>query len=69
MQLTKEAKKNDLDVIVQAHVTAMVGLLNIFTDKKLGYSWKQASEIIARTLRHGMNHVCHVCKWVMAFLR
>ena len=69
VQLTKEVKKGDLDVIVQARVAAMVGLLNIFTDEKLKYSWTQASEIIARTLRHGTNHACHVREWVMAFLR
>ena len=47
----------------------MVGLLNIFTDEKLGYSWTQASEIIAWTLGHGTNLARHVREWVMAFLR
>jgi hypothetical protein len=69
VQLTKEAKKGNLDVIVQARVAAMVGLLNIFTDEKLGYSWMQASEIIARTLGRGTNHARHVREWAMAFLR
>ena len=37
-QLTKKAKKGDLDVIVQACVAVKVGLLNLFADKGLDFS-------------------------------
>jgi len=47
-RLTNEAKKSDLDVIVRARITAMVGLLNIYADENLKFSWRQASEIVAK---------------------
>jgi hypothetical protein len=68
-QLTKEAKRNDLDVIIRAHVVAMIGLLNIYTDENLGYSWRKASEVVAKTQGRGTNHARRICEWAMGFLR
>jgi hypothetical protein len=48
-QLTEEVKKSHLDVIVRARATAMIGLLNIYSNENLKYSWRTASEIVART--------------------
>ena len=67
-QLAKEAKKGDLDVIVWAHVATMIGLLNIYTDDNLGYSWIRSSEIIARTQGHGTSHTRCICEWAVEFL-
>ena len=47
-QLTMETKRGDLDVIILAHVTAMIGLLNIYTDDNLAYSWRRESEVVAK---------------------
>jgi hypothetical protein len=69
VQLTNEAKKADLDVIVQVHIAVMVDLLNIYTDDNLGYSWKKLLEIVAKIQEHGTNHVWHICEWVAEFLR
>jgi hypothetical protein len=69
VQLTKEAKKADLDVIVQGRIAAMVGLLNIYTDDNLGYSWKKSSEIVAKTQGCGTNHARRIREWVAEFLR
>jgi len=54
-ELTKELKKGDLDVLVCVCVTAMIGLLNIYTDQNLKYSWKRALEVVAKTQGSGMN--------------
>ncbi len=54
-QLTEEMKKGDLDVIVRAHMVAMIGVLNIYTDKNLAYSWGKASEIMAKIQGCGTN--------------
>jgi hypothetical protein len=67
-QLAKEMKKGDLDVIVRAHVAAMIGLLNIYTDDNLGYSWIRSSEIVAKTQGHGTSHARRVCEWAVEFL-
>ncbi len=55
-ELTKKLKKGDLNVLVCTHVTAVIGLLNIYTDQNLKYSWKRASEVVAKMQRSGMNH-------------
>jgi hypothetical protein len=47
-QLTKEAKRTDLDVIIRARIAAMVGLLNIYTDQNLQYSWIRTSQVVAK---------------------
>jgi hypothetical protein len=69
VQLTKEEKSSNLDVIVRACVAAMVGLLNIYTDVYMGHSWKRSSEIVAKMQGHGTNHVRHIHEWVLDFLR
>jgi hypothetical protein len=68
VQLTNEAKKGDLDVIVRARIAAMVGFLNIYTDDDLGYSWKKSSKIVAKTQGRGTNHARHIREWVMGFM-
>ena len=67
-QLAKEMKKGNLDVIVQAHVAAMIGLLNIYTDDNLGYSLIRSSEIVARTQGHGTSHARCIREWAVEFL-
>ena len=57
VQLTKEAKNQNLDVILWGHIAVMVGLLNIYTDVNLKYSWRRLSEIVAKTQGSGKNHM------------
>ena len=47
----------------------MVGLLNIYTDVNLEYSWRQASELVAKTQGQGTNHARCIREWTMGFLR
>lgn len=68
-RLTKEATRGDLDVIVRARIASMVGLLNIYTDESLGYSWIKASELVAKTQGRGANHARRIRKWSMGFLK
>ena len=69
VELTKASKKGDLDVIVWACIAAMIGLLEIYSDQNLGYSWRTASRVISKTQGCGTHHVQHICEWVMDFLR
>jgi hypothetical protein len=68
-QLAKEAKRGSLDVIVQSHIQSMIGLLNLYTDENLVYSWKKTLEIVAKMQQCGTNHARCIRKWVMAFLK
>jgi len=56
-------------VIVWAHIAAMIGVLNVYTDENMGYSWKRASEVVAKMQGSGTNHARHIRKWAMGFLR
>jgi hypothetical protein len=69
VQLTNEMKKDSLDVIVQARIAAMAGLLNIYTDNDMGYSWRKASEMVSRMQGRGANHARHIRQWTMGFLK
>ena len=45
-----------LDAVLHSHVVAMVGLLNLYLDGTLGYSWRRALEIAAKSEGHGTRH-------------
>jgi hypothetical protein len=51
----KDTKKEKLDMIVWACITAVIGLLNLFADKALNLSWKKASLIVAKSQQRGTN--------------
>jgi hypothetical protein len=69
MQLTKETKKEKLDVIVRARIAAVIGLLNLFADETLNLPWKKASLIVAKSQRRGMNRARRIREWAVAYLR
>ena len=48
VQLTKEAKNLNLDVILQGHIVAMVGLLNIYTDVTWSIPGEDCQKLLPR---------------------
>jgi hypothetical protein len=68
-QLAKDVKNGNLDVAVRGRITAMIGLLNLYTDNNLGYSWRGASDLVAKTKGRGTNHARRIREWVIDFLR
>jgi len=62
VQLANKAKKASLDLIIRACVIAMTGLLNIYTNQDLEYSWRRASEIVAKMQKCETNHAQCICK-------
>ncbi len=47
----------------------MIGVLNVYTDENMGYSWKRASEVVAKMQGSGTNRARRICEWAMGFLR
>jgi hypothetical protein len=48
---TREAlqtKSKSVDLVFQARISAMVGVLNLFLDPGLSYTWREASMIVAK---------------------
>lgn len=66
IQLTK---RGDFDAIVRDRVIEIIALLNLYTDKKIKYTWIGASEVIATTQGRGINHAQHIREWAMGFLK
>ncbi len=47
----------------------MIGVLNVYTDENMGYSWKRASEVVAKMQGSGTNRARRIREWAMGFLR
>ena len=46
----------------------MLGLLNLYLDSELSYTWQQASLLASKAAGHGMNHARNLCNWMLHFL-
>ena len=47
-QLSLKSQDKSLDVIFRAHISVMVGVLNLFLDPELLYTWREASMIATK---------------------
>jgi hypothetical protein len=52
-RLTLQSQDKALNVIFRARISAMIGILNIFLDPELPYTWRKASMIVAKAQGHG----------------
>ena len=66
-----DGKKPDL--ILCGRIQAMVGLLNLFLDEDLGYTWRKASLVAAKSQSQGKSQGVACARsircWVLDFLR
>jgi hypothetical protein len=58
-----------MDLILHGRVQAMVGLLNLFLDEELCYTWRKASVIVAKSQSHGVARARSIRRWTLDFLR
>lgn len=49
-------------------MTGMVGVLNLYLDPELSYTWREASLIVAKSQGHGINHARNLRTWIHRFL-
>ena len=68
-ELSVIAKHKNLDAVLRGRVVAMVTVLNLYLEESLGYSWRQASEIAAKSEERGINCAPSVRGWVLKFVR
>ena len=57
-----------LDVVFRAHISAMVGVLNIFLDPDLPYTWRKASMVVAKAQGHGSTRARSIRAWILDFV-
>ena len=53
--LAARARLGDLDAVLRGRIAAMLALLNLFLDKSLSFTWKESSEVVAKSERRGTN--------------
>lgn len=66
-ELALMARQKLVDLVLHGCVAAMVGLLNLYLDKGLGYTWKKASAVAARAEGHGASCAWSTWQWVLTF--
>ncbi|KAJ7135531.1 hypothetical protein C8R46DRAFT_1014739 [Mycena filopes] len=66
--LNVKGKDKKLDVVFRARITAMAGVLNLYLDPELSYTWRQASMIVAKSQDHGVYRARSLRSWLHAFL-
>jgi hypothetical protein len=64
-----QRQDKSLDVVFQARILAMIGVLNLFLDPGLSYTWREASMIVAKAQGHGANRTRSVRAWILDFVR
>jgi hypothetical protein len=68
-QLTGKMKEIKTDQMLCGHIMAMVGLLNIFLNDQLRYTWRQSSVIVAASGGHGTAHAQSIQEWVLQYIQ
>ncbi|KAF7378025.1 hypothetical protein MSAN_00226400 [Mycena sanguinolenta] len=66
--LTIKSKDKTFDVFFRARITAMVGILNLYLDPELSYTWREASMIVAKSQGHGSYCARSIQSWLHTFL-
>jgi hypothetical protein len=64
-----QSDEKSLDVIFRARVTAMIGVLNLFLDPGLSYTWREASMVVAKAQGHGVCRARSIRTWILDFVR
>jgi hypothetical protein len=67
--LPQSQEKSSLDIVFRAHISAMIGVLNLFLDPELSYTWREASMVVAKAQGHGSTRARSIRTWVLDFVR
>ena len=64
-----QSRSSSLDVVFRACISAMIGVLNLFLDPELPYTWREASMVVAKAQGHGPTCARSIRTWVLDFVR
>lgn len=68
-QLIVMVDDKKMDGVLRGRILAMVGVLNLFLDEGLGYTWRRASLIVAKSQSHGVARARSIRHWLLNFLQ
>ncbi|KAH9039781.1 hypothetical protein EDB85DRAFT_1887197 [Lactarius pseudohatsudake] len=69
VKLADKCKDKSLGVIFRAQIMAMVGVLNLYLDSGLSYTWRNASLVVAKARGQGLTHARNLRKWILDFVQ
>lgn len=61
--------RSSSDIVFQACISSIIGVLNLFLDADLPYTWREALIVIAKVQGHGPTHACSIQFWVLNFVQ
>jgi hypothetical protein len=65
-----KAIKTDLvQAVLHSHIMAMLRLFNVFLNKGLTYTWRQASVLVAASEGQGTSRAQKIRAWVLTYLQ
>ena len=68
-ELSVIAQGKKLDGILRGRVRAILGLINLFLDEELGYTWRKASLVVAKSQSHSVARARSIRLWALSFLQ
>jgi hypothetical protein len=69
LEKLKSQDKLSLDVVFKARISSIIGVLNLFLDRELRYTWREASMIVAKAQGHGSTRARSIRTWVLDFVQ
>ena len=67
VKLTGKCRDSQLDLTLRSRLTGMKGVLNIYLDPKLNFSWTSSSLMVAKIEGHGVKRARNLREWILAF--
>jgi hypothetical protein len=68
-ELTVIAQDKKVNNILRGRVRAILGLINLFLDEELGYTWRKASLVVAKSQSHSVARARSIQLWALSFLQ
>ena len=67
--LSALSKNTNFDAILRARLTGMFGVLNLYLDPDLQYTWRKASVMVSKIEGKGVNHARMLRQWILKFIQ
>jgi hypothetical protein len=66
-KLAEKSRDSRLDIALRGRLTGMVGVLNLYLDPKLQYTWRNASIMVANVQGRGVKRARKLREWILGF--
>ncbi|KAH9004863.1 hypothetical protein EDB86DRAFT_3071440 [Lactarius hatsudake] len=66
--LTTKSKDMHISILLQTHLTGMLGMLNLYLDPALQYTWRGVSLVVAKIQGSGEKRAHNLCQWILNFI-